>query len=56
MTQEAKKEACPTCMGKKVIDGICETSSEWKGKNEDGQVCTPTQECPTCKGKGFVED
>jgi hypothetical protein len=55
MTKEIKKEVCPTCMGKKVIEGICETSSEWQGKTPDGQVCTPDQKCPTCKGKGYVE-
>lgn len=54
MADEKKKTACPTCMGKKVIDGICETSGEWRGKTEDGQVCTPDQTCPTCKGKGYV--
>jgi hypothetical protein len=56
MTKEKKKTPCPTCMGKKVIEGVCETSGEWQGKNEDGQVCTPDQKCPTCKGKGYVED
>lgn len=54
--QEGKNEACPTCMGKKIIEGRCETNSEWKGKNDDGQVCTPDNTCPTCKGKGYVED
>ena len=54
--QEGKNEACPTCMGKKIIEGKCEANSEWKGKNNDGQVCTPDNTCPTCKGKGYVED
>lgn len=55
MTQEKKKEVCPTCGGKKVLEGVCETSSEWQGKTPDGQVCTPDQKCPTCKVKGYVE-
>jgi len=55
MADDAKKKACPTCNGKKVIDGVCETSGEWQGKNADGQVCTPDQKCPTCKGTGYVE-
>ena len=56
MAQDAKKDVCPTWMGKKVIDGVCETSSEWQGKGDDGQICTPTNTCPTCNGKGYVED
>jgi len=55
MADEKKKSACPTCMGNKIIAGVCETSGEWQGKTEDGQVCTPDQTCPTCKGKGYVE-
>lgn len=56
ITKETKKEQCPTCMGKKVIEGVCEVSGEWEGiKTEDGQVCTPDNACPTCKGKGYVE-
>jgi hypothetical protein len=55
MADEAKKNVCPTCNGKGVIDGVCETSGEWQGKNADGQVCTPDQKCPTCKGTGKVE-
>ncbi|MDD2467896.1 MAG: ankyrin [Desulfobulbus sp.] len=65
-TQEAGKTVCPTCMGKTVIDGVCETSSEWEGiktpeqqectvgANCSGQVCTPDTPCPTCQGKGYV--
>ena len=56
MAQEKKNTVCPTCMGKKVIEGVCETSNEWQCKIEDGQVCTPDQKCPTCKGKGYIED
>lgn len=53
--QDAKKEICPTCMGKKVIEGECEVSPEFpKTKNDDGQICTPANACPTCKGKGYV--
>lgn len=57
---EQEKRPCPTCQGKKVIEGICEVSSEWRGNDrgdslEDGQ-CTPDQDCPTCHGKGYEED
>ena len=63
---EAGKTVCPTCMGKKVISGICETSSEWEGlktpdqegstqdSNLSGQICTPDTQCPTCGGKGYI--
>lgn len=54
MSAETKKDVCPTCQGKKIIDGVCETSGEWHG--DDATVCTPDQECPTCKGKGYLED
>ncbi len=48
------ENACPTCMGKGTIEGVCETSSEWDGAKGDGQICTPDQKCPTCKGTGNV--
>lgn len=60
------RNMCPTCMGKKSIDGVCEVSSEWEGiKTADqepctsddacaGQLCTPDTKCPTCNGKGYV--
>ncbi|MBM9614257.1 ankyrin [Desulfobulbus rhabdoformis] len=65
-TPQNDQTVCPTCMGKKVISGVCETSSEWDGiKTPDqeectsdsdcsGQVCTPDTQCPTCKGTGYV--
>lgn len=66
-TQGAKREVCPTCMGKTVIEARCEVSPEWEGiKNEDqeqictpdnicsGQLCTTDNICPTCNGKGYV--
>lgn len=56
MAKETKKRPCPTCMGKGIIAGICETDGEWVATNADGQICTPDQSCPTCKGKGYVED
>ena len=54
MTDE-KTHPCPTCQGKKVIEGVCETSSEWQGtESEDGMVCTPETVCPTCALLLFV--
>ncbi len=56
MTEETKKQ-CPTCMGQKIIPGVCETSGEWSGTGDDGdQQCTPDEECPTCLGKGYVTE
>jgi len=56
MTEE--KPPCPTCQGKKIIEGVCEVSQEWSG-TLDGQAddmqCTPDQVCPTCNGKGYEE-
>jgi len=56
MTEE-KRTPCPTCQGKKIIPGICETSSEWSGTKDDtdDMNCTPDQVCPTCNGKGYEE-
>lgn len=58
MSQDTKKP-CPTCQGNKIIEGVCEVSSEWRGnQNEDildDMQCTPDEECPTCKGKGTEE-
>ncbi len=56
MTTE-QKTVCPTCQGKKIIEGVCETSSEWGGGQDDGDGmhCTPDQVCPTCNGKGYEE-
>lgn len=53
---EANRKTCPTCQGKGVIEGVCETNSEWGGDNDDNMQCTPDQVCPTCNGKGYVED
>jgi len=55
MDEHKEQKTCPTCLGKKVIEGICETSSEWQGRTQDGQMCTPDQTCPTCQGKGYVK-
>ena len=56
---EKTRRPCPTCQGKKTIDGICEVSSEWRGNDSqdslDDSQCTPDQDCPTCNGKGYVE-
>ncbi len=54
----SEQKPCPTCQGKKVIKGICEVSSEWRGPEDelvDDTQCTPDQTCPTCKGKGYEE-
>ena len=54
----SEQKPCPTCQGKKVIEGICEVSSEWRGPEKDlvdDTQCTPDQTCPTCKGKGYEE-
>lgn len=56
---EEEHKPCPTCQGQKIISGICETSSEWRGNDGDDPLddsqCTPDQECPTCLGKGYEE-
>ena len=52
-----KKVVCPTCQGKGIIEGVCEAIQEHAGTNEDlvdDMSCTPDQECPTCKGTGYV--
>ena len=57
MTEE-KKVPCPTCQGKKIIEGVCEANSEWRGQGDDmtdDVQCTPDQVCPTCNGKGYEE-
>ncbi len=57
MTEKTRRP-CPTCQGKKIIDGVCEVSSEWRGPSDDAMddtQCTPDQECPTCHGKGYEE-
>lgn len=54
----SEHKPCPTCQGKKVIEGICEVSSEWRGTENglaDDTQCTPDQTCPTCEGKGYEE-
>jgi hypothetical protein len=58
MSEEIRKP-CPTCQGKKVIEGVCEVSSEWRGTQNDDLLddmqCTPEEACPTCEGKGYEE-
>lgn len=53
------KKTCSTCQGKKVIAGVCECSSEWRGNQAGADwqecQCTPEQECPTCHGSGYEE-
>ncbi len=56
MGQE-NQHPCPTCQGAKTIEGVCETSSEWQGPdNEDGMQCTPAVTCPTCSGTGVEKE
>lgn len=56
MSQENQK-TCPTCMGNKIIPGVCESSQEWTGSNnEDDMQCTPDEQCPTCNGNGYVTE
>jgi len=55
---EENNEICTTCNGKKVIEGVCQCSMEWRGtQGDDGWQdcqCTPEQTCPTCHGTGVV--
>ena len=57
--EQKTENTCPTCQGKKIIEGVCECNMEWRGnKSDDGWddcQCTPDQECLTCHGTGFVE-
>ncbi|MFV0437095.1 MAG: hypothetical protein ACK5PS_06865 [Desulfopila sp.] len=56
---EETKNVCPTCQGKKIIEGVCEVSPEWRGTQNDDSLddmqCTPDEVCPTCKGTGYEE-
>ncbi len=52
-----EKKQCPTCMGQKIIPGTCETSQEWQGADDTGDLdsqYTPDEPCPTCDGKGYI--
>ncbi|MFH1153903.1 MAG: ankyrin [Pseudomonadota bacterium] len=55
---EKSKKICPTCNGKKVVDGTCECNAEWRGTQNGDTVddcqCSPETKCPTCSGTGFV--
>jgi hypothetical protein len=57
MTDTSDK-VCPTCNGKKVIDGTCECNAEWRGSGNgetaDDCQCSPDTPCPTCGGTGRV--
>ncbi|MEN8135988.1 MAG: ankyrin [Thermodesulfobacteriota bacterium] len=53
------KKICPTCEGKKVVEGVCECNMEWRGtqQGDDWQdcQCTPELPCKACSGTGFVD-
>ena len=57
--EQKKKETCSACQGKKIIEGVCECNTEWRGNQNDNEwedcQCTPDQECPECQGKGYIE-
>ena len=54
MAKEIRTQ-CPTCMGMKIIKGVCETSQEWSGSADNDEMeCTPDEICPTCNGTGYV--
>ena len=60
MAEQKTKKECPECCGKKNIPGVCECASEWRGTQigeewNDCQ-CTPDITCPTCNGKGYIEE
>ncbi len=57
---DANKKICPTCNGRKTIEGDCQCSSEWRNSPQPGDSggsddcqCTPAQPCPTCCGTGY---
>lgn len=57
MKQE--RTLCPVCEGKKMIPGVCECDSEWRGTQsgddwEDCQ-CTEEEQCTNCNGTGYVD-
>jgi len=60
MAEQKTKKECPECCGKKNIPGVCECASEWRGTQigeewNDCQ-CTPDIICPTCNGRGYIEE
>ena len=59
MTEQKQGKECPECNGKKIIPGVCECDSEWRGtQNEEDWIdcqCTPDISCPVCQGKGYIE-
>ena len=55
-----EKQNCPQCKGNKTIEGTCECNMEWRGTQMDDTWedcrCTPDIKCPTCGGKGYLDD
>ena len=59
MEEQKTTKECPECSGQKVIPGICECDSEWRGTQVDDEwnecQCTPDVPCPICNGTGVIE-
>ncbi|MBU0481763.1 MAG: ankyrin [Proteobacteria bacterium] len=54
-----RNRICPTCQGKKYLEGNCECNMEWRGnqKGDDWEDCrcTPKLECSACSGTGYLK-
>ena len=54
------KKICPMCNGKKLVKGQCECDMEWRSSDGENNLedckCEPDQECPACKGTGFIDE
>jgi hypothetical protein len=54
-----QQDVCPTCNGDKMIPGVCECDSEWRGTEVNNDWadchCTPDVTCLTCNGSGSAQ-